>query len=225
MAQTVKRKSPSGSKTFPIIISVVVVAMIAVVVFSVSSSKEEVKSQSKIEYATAPAVSAVSIDGKLGESKLPPYSQGGTDAAVGMIVPQIVTQDFSAKTVTIKPGEKPYVLVFVAHWCPHCQVEVPSLVKLHSDGSLPDDVEFIAVATGTSDQKPNYPPSKWLFNQKWPWQKVADDESGSIATAFGLDGYPFLVFVNADGTVASRTSGEQEDAVFVAGAKAISKEK
>lgn len=225
MAQTVKRKSQNGSKTFPIIISVIVVAMIAIVVFSVTSSKEEVKAQSKIEYSDAPAVSAVSINGKLGESKLPAYDSSTQDPAVGKIVPKIVAQDFSGKSVTLEPGKKPYVIAVVAHWCPHCQKEVPAIVKLHNDGLLPSDVDFVAIASGTTDQKPNYPPSKWLFNQNWPWQKLADDKNGTIASSLGLDGYPYLIFVNADGTVSSRTSGEREDAFIIASAKAISQKK
>ncbi len=218
-------KSPSSSKTFPIVISVIVVAMIAVVVFSVLNSKEKVKAAGKTQFSEAPTVSAVSLNGKLGESKLPSAdatAEDGSDPAVGLIVPQITAQQFTGKEVTIKPGEKPYVLVFLAHWCPHCQKEVPAIVELNNDGSLPKDVEFIAVATGTSDQKPNYPPSTWLYTEDWPWRQVADDTQFSVANAFGLSGYPYLVFVNADGTISQRLSGEQEPNAYVAAANQIS---
>mgnify|MGYP000855268849 CR=1 FL=1 len=224
MATTTKRNAPGGSKVFPIAITIAVLAMIGVLVITITSSKEEVKAQSKIEYSEAPSVSAISIDGKLGESKLPAFdSAASEDPAVGKIVPEIRAQDFSAKDVTLTPGKKPYVLAVLAHWCPHCRVEVPAIVKLHDEGALPDDVDFIAIASGTSDQKPNYPPSKWLLSEDWPWQKVADDQNGTIAQALGLTGYPYLIFVNADGTVSSRMSGEQSDPnIYVTKAEAIS---
>lgn len=219
-----KPKSQTSSKTFPIVITVIVVAMIAVVAFSVMSSKEKVKTESKIQFSEAPTVSAVSIDGKLGESTLPSMDEivGGADPAAGMIVPQLTADQFSGKPATITPGDKPYVLAFLAHWCSHCRKEVPAIVQLHNDGALPEEVEFVAVATGTDDAKPNYPPSTWLLDEEWPWRKVADDKQFSVATAFGLTGYPYLVFVNADGTVSERMSGEKSDPnVYVVAANKI----
>ena len=54
---------------------------------------------------------------------------------------------------------------------------------------------------------------------------MADDKNGSIASALGLTGYPYLIFVNADGTVAQRLSGEKDASVIAAAAQAISQEK
>ncbi|MFN8015766.1 MAG: TlpA disulfide reductase family protein [Acidimicrobiia bacterium] len=224
---TTKRPTPnsSSSKMFPIIISVVVIVMVAIVVLSVTSNKKEVASQSKIEYSDTVNVSAASVKGKIGESKLAPYDSSTSDTEVGKIVPQISAQDFTGKVQTVVPGTRPYVLAFVAHWCPHCRKEVPKLVKMKKDGQLPSDVEFIAIATGTSESKPNYPPSTWLLDEEWPWKKLVDDRSGTIASNFGLDGYPYLVFVKADGTISQRMSGEQEDSVYISAAEAISEKK
>ncbi|HMS24926.1 MAG TPA: redoxin family protein [Acidimicrobiia bacterium] len=226
MAQTVKRTSPNGSKTFPIVISIVVLAMVGLVVLTITNKKDEVRSQSKLEVSETVQVSAVSLNGNLGESSLPSAeakNEDGSDAASGMLVPQITAQDFSGKTNTVIPEGKPYVITFLAHWCPHCRKEVPAIVKLHDENKLPENVDFIAVATGTSEQQVNYPPSQWLLEENWPWKKLADDQNGSIAKAFGLTGYPYLIFVNADGTVSSRLSGEQDDAVYVAAANAIAR--
>ncbi|NCZ56650.1 MAG: hypothetical protein EBY86_08450 [Acidimicrobiia bacterium] len=56
------------------------------------------------------------------------------------------------------PGT-PMLLVFLAHWCPHCQAEVPVLVKWNQSMLVPDNLDVIAVATGTDETAPNYPPS------------------------------------------------------------------
>lgn len=215
----------NSSKTFPIIFSVIVLAMVGVVIFSVTSSKSAVKAQSQQEFSPSVTVSPTTIDGTIGEATLSSYNEGVQDDAIGKPVPKITGQDFQGKNVEIVPGEKPYVIAFLAHWCPHCQVEVPKIVQLYEDGELPSDVEFFAVATGTSDQRPNYPPSAWLFKEDWPWAKVADDKNATIANAFGLSGYPYLIYVNADGTVAQRMSGEKDASVIAAAARAISKEK
>ena len=41
-----------------------------------------------------------------------------------------------------------------------------------------------------------------------------DDGSGEAATAFGLDAFPFLVLIDGEGRVVSRTTGEL-DAVSI----------
>lgn len=229
MAQTVKRKSNNSSKVFPIVISVAVAAMLVVVIVTVSGNKKKVAAQSKIEVSDSVSVTSASVNGKIGESTLSSFTDqvaAGTDPDIGKIVPKITAQDFSGKRVTIAPTDgKPYVLTLVAHWCPHCREEVPKLVKMEADGKLPTNVDFIAVATGTNKQSVNYPPSSWLRTEQWPWSKIADSQGGDIAKALGLTGYPYVIYVNADGTVAKRTSGEQDEAVIIAAANEISKSK
>ena len=45
---------------------------------------------------------------------------------------------------------------------------------------------------------------------------MADDAEGTAAAAYGLQGFPFLVLVDADGNVTMRTSGELGDDGIVA---------
>ena len=73
----------NSSKTFPIVVSLAVVAMIGVVIFSVTSTNKVVKAESKQEFSPSVAVSPVTIDGKIGESKLSSYNEGAQDDAVG----------------------------------------------------------------------------------------------------------------------------------------------
>ena len=48
------------------------------------------------------------------------------------------------------------MVVFLAHWCPHCQAEVPELVELAKEGVF-DGVDVTAVATGTPTRTPQLP--------------------------------------------------------------------
>jgi thioredoxin-related protein len=47
-----------------------------------------------------------------------------------------------------------------------------------------------------------------LASASRPTPVLADSSSDQAAAAFGLSSFPYFVFVNADGTVSSRVSGE-----------------
>ena len=99
------------------------------------------------------------------------------------------------------------------------------IVNLYKDGKLPKNVDFIAVATGTDSTRNNYPPSAWLSKEGWPWQTLADDQAGTLNTTFGSPGFPYVIYVNADGTIQARTTGEQDEATIIANAQAVSESK
>jgi hypothetical protein len=48
----------------------------------------------------------------------------------------------------------------------------------------------------------------WLEREQWAGEVFLDDEAGTAARSYGLSSYPFLVFLDADGKVVARTSGE-----------------
>jgi thiol-disulfide isomerase/thioredoxin len=98
--------------------------------------------------------------------------------------------------------------LFVAHWCPHCQREVPLLASNLNTTPLPSGVEMITISTGVNAAAPNYPPSQWLKGVQWPTPVIADDAQSSAAQAFGLSAYPYFVFVDANNKVVARASGE-----------------
>ncbi len=51
---------------------------------------------------------------------LPAYSVDGADAAVGLAIPAVEGSSFDGSPVSLA-DTGPKVLVFAAHWCPHCQ--------------------------------------------------------------------------------------------------------
>jgi thiol-disulfide isomerase/thioredoxin len=181
-----------------------VVAVIAVVAVEIAVVASGSSSDSKS--ASGHETSPVTVSG----TKLAAFdSKAATDLAVGETMPTLTGSTLTGKPIEITPNGKPQVLAFVAHWCPHCQAEVPRIVTL-ADGGLFDGVDVTAIATGTNSGYPNYPPSTWLKNESWPFPVLADSAGPPFhaADAFGLSSYPYLVFVDKDGKVVGRTSGE-----------------
>jgi thiol-disulfide isomerase/thioredoxin len=133
-----------------------------------------------------------------------------TDTAIGLPAPVVSGQGFTGTEITTDGAGTPTLLVFLAHWCPHCQREVPLLVQWEKDGKTPTGVDVIAVATGTDPANPNFPPSEWLAREEFPalWPVIADSADKKAANAFGLSGYPYFVLVDAQGNVFKRLSGE-----------------
>lgn len=148
---------------------------------------------------------------------LPEYDDDADeDPAVGQPAPKLVGETASGDPVTIDPAEGPVVIAFLAHWCPHCQAEVPRIVDLAGGSDEIEGVPFAAVLTATDPALDNFPPGAWLAREDWPAPAMVDTEpeDGSIPVAFsayGVAGYPFLVAIDADGNVAARSSGELGD--------------
>lgn len=139
---------------------------------------------------------------------LSPYDSTIPDDAVGSPSPIVDGQAFDGTSITLGgAADGPRLVVFLAHWCPHCNDEIPELIELDESGRLPADLEVIGVSTGVQQGQPNYPPSAWMAEKGWPWPVLADDEESTALLAHGATGFPFSVLLDADGDVLARTSG------------------
>ena len=135
--------------------------------------------------------------------------EGGTDPSVGLTAPTLNGYAFDGSNLSVTPGNgKPYMVVFLAHWCSHCNNEVPRLIEWKESGAVPADLQVIAVSTSVASDRPNYPPSQWVVDKAWPWPVMADSEGADAARAYGVSGFPFFTIVGADGKVKVRASGE-----------------
>lgn len=135
-------------------------------------------------------------------------SPGSGDPAVRKPTPVVSGQRFDGTPITLSTNNQPTVIFFLAHWCPHCNREVPALVQYWKQHGPPAGVQLLSVTTGSNPNYPNWPPSSWIKNEKWPVPVLADDENQDAASAFGLPGYPFFVMLKPDGTVFLRNDGE-----------------
>jgi len=138
------------------------------------------------------------------------------DPAFGVDAPLLSGLNFNGKAIVMDPAANgPYMLVFLAHWCPHCNAEVPRLNDWKNSGAVPPDLNVIGVATAVSKASANYPPATWFSNKGWGWpvivdEALADGAAGKAAVAYGASGWPYFVIVGADGKVKARVSGEVE---------------
>jgi thiol-disulfide isomerase/thioredoxin len=174
------------------------IALAAVLAVIMSGGSDDPPSAEGTEETRPVAVSGTAL----------PAAGDAADAAVGLTIPLVEGASFDGTPVTISPDGGPTVLVFAAHWCPHCQVEIPLLRDHLAANPLPAGVSLVTVSTSTSADQPNYPPSVWLQDEGWTQTVLADSEEGAAAAAFGVDAFPYFVAVDGGGTVVARTSGE-----------------
>ena len=184
-------------------------ALVAVVLLVVAILATRAKSPTK---TTLRELGSIGVSG-VALAPLPdPHA---SDPVVGLAGPSIVGSTFDRQIVSIKPGTRPTVLMFVAHWCPHCRREVPKIVKWLK-ASTPTEVDLFAVATATQSNLPNYPPSVWLTRESWPVKTIADDTNGSATKAYGVSAFPFFVVFDTKGAVVERVAGELTQQQFTA---------
>lgn len=136
---------------------------------------------------------------------LPPLTS--PDNALGTPAPMISAETLDGNRVQIGGDGTARLYGFFAHWCPHCQDELPVTVSWLESNPLPAGVEIVAVSTGVDRGAPNYPPSEWFERENWPATVLLDSEDQALAAAFGLTAFPFWVAVDADGVVIARVEG------------------
>ena len=137
------------------------------------------------------------------------------DPMVGQVAPTLNGATFDGSGVSVTPGDgQAYMVVFLAHWCPHCNREVPRLIEWQASGAVPSELQVVGVSTAVASDRLNYPPSQWAVDKGWTWPMMADSTSMEAAEAYGVSGYPFFVIVGADGEVKVRVSGEVEIAAL-----------
>jgi cytochrome c biogenesis protein CcmG/thiol:disulfide interchange protein DsbE len=193
----------SSSSRTPLIIAIVVVVAAVAAIAAVLATR------GGDDDAAAPSASVVDF-GKVTVSGDPlAQDEGPDDPAIGTKLPTITGTDYAGRPTSIEPGKDgPLMIVVMAHWCPHCNREIPLLVDWKKSGKVPDGLQVVGVSTAVSSAAPNYPPGNWLDGLGWDWPVIADDEPQTAASALGTTGYPFLMFVDANGELIYRSSGE-----------------
>ncbi|MDW3179295.1 MAG: TlpA disulfide reductase family protein [Acidimicrobiia bacterium] len=143
---------------------------------------------------------------------LPPFAV--PDPAVGLVAPGIVATTLDGERVSVASDGSARVMGFFAHWCPHCQAELPQVVDWLAASDLPGSVEVMAVSTSVRSDGDNYPPSAWFTRTGWPNMVLLDSASGEIAAMHGLTVFPYWVAVDGHGEVVARATGQIDEAQF-----------
>lgn len=203
-------KTSNNTKRIVIAVGVAIVAALLIAVLSGGDSNGDSSGSAANQGDGSSSTGenqAVEVVGAV----LEPLPESGADPVAGLEAPTINGSSFDGTPITVNPGDgQNYMLVFLAHWCPHCNREVPRLIEWQASGAIPADLQIIGISTAVASDRPNYPPSQWVVDKGWPWPVMADSKNMDAAEAYGVSGFPFFVFVGADGTVKIRKSGEIE---------------
>lgn len=154
----------------------------------------------------AVAFGDVTVEG----DNLPFFDSSAADPAVGLTAPTVIGEDWNGNEIEIGPSESAKIVVMLAHWCPHCQAEVPVIQDWVDSGGLPEGVELYGttVLTNRLRDGSTWPPSEWLEDEGWTSATVMDDEGGSIVSAYGMTSTPTYVVLGPDNENLGRLAGE-----------------
>jgi thiol-disulfide isomerase/thioredoxin len=152
------------------------------------------------------AFGEVTVEGE----PLPFMQTGASDPAVGQTAPTVSGEDWNGNQLTIGPSDSAKIVVMLAHWCPHCQRELPIIQDWVESGGLPEGVELYGttVLTNRVRDGDTWPPQDWLTENGWTSPTIMDDENSSIVEAYGLTGTPTYVVLGPDNENLGRVSGE-----------------
>jgi thiol-disulfide isomerase/thioredoxin len=202
-AQRRRTATPAGPNRTPLVVGGVAVVVVTAVLIALALS-------SSTPTVSEPAASPVAVSG----TPLPPFESTGNDPAVGLGLPSLTSIGLDGQPMTIEADGRAKAVVLLAHWCPHCQAEVPLLVEWMANNPIPEGVDVVGVTTAIDPARPNFPPSEWLAREGWEVPTLIDDAVYTAYRTLGSPAFPGFVFVNANGTVYVRMTGEIDPQVF-----------
>jgi len=142
-------------------------------------------------------------------------TDASTDPAYGMVGPTLIGTDFDGNELTIGPDGRAKVLYFVAHWCPHCQVEIPLVQSLIDAGNQPAEIDIYAISTAyRADSTPH--PAEWLSTEGFEPPSLRDSDASDALVAYAGSGFPFAVYLDSDNRVIGRSVGSVDGETMVA---------
>ena len=138
---------------------------------------------------------------------LPQYAGENDDnVALGLAAPTFSAPDQNSEIFQLEKNGNSKALLFLAHWCPHCQREVPVVQRFIDSNGVPPGIDVIAVATSIDRGRDNYPPQEWLEREGWSESQIYDLDR-EIGEAYGLNAFPYWVFLDKDLNVIARRTG------------------
>lgn len=152
------------------------------------------------------AFGEVEVEGE----NLPFFDSSAADPAIGLTAPTVSGSDWNGDDHTIGRDGRAKIVVMLAHWCPHCQNEVPVIQDWVEAGGLPEGVDLygVTVLTNRLRDGSTWPPSEWLDGEGWTSPTIMDDEAGSVVSAYGLVSTPTYVVLGPNNENLGRLAGE-----------------
>lgn len=116
----------------------------------------------------------------------------------------VVSFDGGPSTISLSADDLigyPTVLSFYTTWCPYCERQTPILVESYASATE-DGVRFVGV-----DVKESTDLALPYIQRHGIIYPVLLDESGSMAAAYGVPGYPTTYFLDRQGQIVDRHVG------------------
>ncbi len=195
-----KKKATGRSWLYPaVIVGIVVVAVVVVLVTSGDDTKGKASSKDK-------------------ETSSAAENPGKPQELVGKDAPPLSGKDVtgSGDVNLADMAGKPTLVVFWAHWCPHCQKELPIIQKLSKD--MKGQVNFLTVSTSAQPGQggEQYSTPEKFIKTVGITMPTIMDTSGKDARAYALEGFPQLYFLDSSLTVKNQMSGEKPEELLKA---------
>jgi thiol-disulfide isomerase/thioredoxin len=138
---------------------------------------------------------------------LPEFAGENDDnIARGLQAPIFSGPNEDSEIVSLENNGNAKVLLFLAHWCGYCRIEIPAVQEYILLNGIPEGVEIIAIVTSIDKARDNYPPHDWLKDEGWSETQIYDFDR-EIATAYGLNAFPYWVFLDKELNVVARRTG------------------
>ena len=132
-------------------------------------------------------------------------------------MPVVSGVDYAGNAITIDPAtDGPTMVVLLAHWCPHCNAEIPVLNEWRDSGDVPEGLDIVGVSTGVvpatrRTSRPTSGSSTWTGSGRCSPTTTPTTGTASAMAAYGGTSYPTLVLVDGDGVVCRAALGRGAD--------------
>jgi thiol-disulfide isomerase/thioredoxin len=141
---------------------------------------------------------------------LPLFESTQDDPAVanGIVLGSVTGTDYyTGDEATFSPDDgKARVWMVWAHWCPHCQAELPEVADWYSaNAGIFPNTELVSVTTSIDPSRGN-PLEPYLDESAFPFPVLVDPDY-RLASQFGTSAFPYWVVTASDGTVLLRIAG------------------
>lgn len=203
------RRGGASRFVFPAVIAVVVVAAIAVaLVFLLNRGGNDSASTSQ----AAPTTADPGPTGQGGD-----LTVSGT-ATPGAPAPALSGPDLaSGKRYSLaEMTGKPTLVVFWAHWCPHCQKEMPVVQQVADEQAGSFNFLTVTTAIGQQPAAPRFSTPERLMATDSITMPVLRDGRNEAAVAYDVKGFPAFYMVDAAGKLVGTASGEMTAEELVA---------
>jgi len=177
------------------------------VMYKKSEEKKKKQQKSKTFYILLSSIIAVTI-AIIIVVTLPPAETANSGNLGGKLSPNakgFTLLDTEGKTHSLDDYTgKPILLDFTASWCKWCHVQAPELIRLYND--YKNEVTILSVNTGEDAMTA-------LSNKdsdKIPWTFLVD-QNQSVMRDYEVQGIPYLILLNPDGTKYIDQSGYNPD--------------